>query len=256
MSALFVAPLAFTNANSPAPIDGTTVDHLNNDRPGLIWRGSLASASFTIDLGPDPVEYDTIALIGSNLRASDGVRVQTGTTTDVSGYDSGTVAAWEGKKHKGQTAKTIVGLTAVRTDRYVRVTITATGHPSGYVQAQRFVVGKATRTYGIKFGAKVNFEDRSVITTGPGFTDVDRYDVIPAWDITTTGITDRAWREEWHPLLIEVGSSFGLLFVRDHRSPDTWQTDAVYGRITSKASGEAVNFDSWAFTGTIMAFAS
>ncbi|MDD1452633.1 hypothetical protein NHF48_019650 [Sphingomonas sp. H160509] len=219
MSALFVAPLAFTDANSPAPIDGTTVGNLNNDKPGYVWRGSLGSASFTIDLGPDPVEYDTIALVGSNLRASDGVRVQTGTTTDVSGYDSGTVAAWAGKKPKQLSAKTIALLPSIRTDRYVRVTITAPGHPRGYVQAQRLVIGAATRTYGVKFGAKVNFEDRSPITIGPGFEDVDRYDVLPAWDITTTGITDAAWRETWFPLLLEVGSSSGLLFVRDNRAP-------------------------------------
>lgn len=54
---------------------------------------------------------------------------------------------------------------------------------------------------------------------------------------------------------MEVGSSSGILFVRNDRSPDTFQTDAVYGRITSKASGEAINYDTWTFAGTIMAFA-
>lgn len=254
MSALFVAPLPFTDANSPAPINGTTVEHLNNDRPGLVWRGALTTASFTVDLGTG-AEYDTIALIGSNLRAGDTVRVQTGTTADATAYDA-TTPARTGKKPRQYTAKTVIKLPSTRTDRFVRITITATGHPSGYVQAQRLVIGKAVSTYGVKFGAKVNFEDRSVITTGPGFTDVDRYDVLPAWDISTTGITDRAWREDWSPLLMEVGSSSGILFVREDRSPDTWQTDAIYGRITSKASGEATNYDTWTFAGTIMAFAA
>lgn len=254
MSALFVAPLPFTDANSPAPINGTTVEHLNSDRPGYVWRGSLSTASFTVDLGTD-AEYDTIALIGSNLRAGDTVRVQTGTTADATTYDV-SATAWTGKKPRQYTAKTVIKLPSTRTDRFVRITITATGHPSGYVQAQRLVIGKAVSTYGVKFGAKVNFEDRSVITTGPGFTDVDRYDVLPAWDISTTGITDRAWREDWSPVLMEVGSSSGILFVREDRSPDTWQTDAIYGRITSKASGEATNYDTWTFAGTIMAFAA
>lgn len=256
MSSLFVAPLPFKDVAPPlTPIDGPTVDNLNSDRPGYVWRGSLPSASFTIDLGTDPIEYDTIALIGSNLRATDTVRVQTGTTADATAYDA-SAAAWAGKKPRQYSAKTIIKLPATRTDRFVRITITAPAHPSGYVQAQRLVIGKAVSTYGIKFGAKLNFEDRSVITTGPGFTDVDRYDVLPAWDISTTGITDTAWREDWSPLLMEVGSSSGILFVRNDRSPDTFQTDAVYGRITSKASGEAINYDTWTFAGTIMAFAA
>jgi hypothetical protein len=253
MKALFVAPLPF------ATVSGTTiagsVANLNDDHAAYIWRASV-TGSFTIDLGPDPVEYDTVALVGSNLRATDTVRVITSTTaTGSNGYDSGQLAAWTGKKPRELTAKTIIKLPSVQTERYIRVSVTATGHPAGYVQAQRLVVGKAVSTIGIKFGAKMNFDDLSVITQSEDSTSIDRRARKLGWDITTTSISDQSWREEWAPLLLEVGSSSGLLFVRDESAPDTWQTDAIYGRITSKAYGEAEAYDWWTFSGTLLSFA-
>lgn len=257
MRALFVSPLPFVGTTATgiaAPIAGS-VDFLNDDRPGLVWRGATNGA-LVIDLGPDPVAYDTIALIGTNLRASDTVRVQTGSAPDtMNGYDSTAKPAWTGKKPKRLSAKTVIKLAAPRSERFVRVTFSATNHPSGYVQFQRLVIGEAVSTYGIEFGAKVNFEDRSVITTGPGFTSVDRYDVLPSWEISTTAITDEEWRTKWAPLLLEAGSSAGILFVRDEKAPETFQTDALFGRITSKAYGEAKAYNWWTFAGTILAFA-
>ncbi|GAA0456795.1 MULTISPECIES: hypothetical protein [Sphingomonas] len=257
MRALFVSPLPFVGTTATgiaAPIAGS-VDFLNDDRPGLVWRGATNGAVM-IDLGPDPVEYNTVAVIGSNLRASDTVRVQTGSAPDtMDGYDSTAKSAWQGKKPKQLTAKSVLKLPATRAERFVKITFAAPNHPNGYVQFQRLVIGKAVSTYGIEFGAKLNFEDRSVITTGPGFTTTDRYDVLPAWDISTTGITDEEWREQWAPLLLEAGSSAGILFVRDEKAPATWQTDAVFGRISSKAYGEAKAYNWWVFAGTILAFA-
>lgn len=254
MKALFVAPLPF------AAVSGTTiagsVENLNDDHPAYIWRASV-TGSFVIDLGPDPVEYDTIALVGSNLRATDTIRVITSTTPDGNdGYDGDRVNAWSGKKPRQLTAKTIIKLSTVQTERYIRVSIIATGHPAGYVQAQRMVVGKAVSTIGIKFGAKMNIDDLSVITQNEESTSIDRRARKLGWDISTTSISDQSWREEWAPLLLEVGSSSGLLFVRDESAPDTWQTDSVYGRITSKAYGEAEGYDWWTFSGTILSFAS
>lgn len=258
MRALFVAPLPFVGTTATgvaAPLAGTAVNNLAIDRPALIWRGAV-SGSVVIDLGTDPVSYDTVAMIGSNLRAGDLYRVQTGSAANtMNGYDSGNVAAWTGTKPKTLTAKSIIRLPTKRTERFLRITFTATGHPAGYVQFQRLIVGEAVTTYGIKFGAKMSFEDRSVITTAPGYTSVDRYDVLPAWDIATTSITDAEWREKWAPLLLGVGSSSGILFVRDELAPATFPTDAIYGRITSKAYGEAAYYDYWTFAGTIVAFA-
>ena len=65
MSALFVSPLSFNAAStSPAPLAGS-VANLANDIPGLAWSFGLTSPYLIVDLGPNAVSYDTVALVGS-----------------------------------------------------------------------------------------------------------------------------------------------------------------------------------------------
>lgn len=252
MSMLLVSPLDFTASSTDT--SGGTLSWLGNDYPGLTWRGAV-SGSITIDLGTDPQTYDVVALIGTNLRSTDTVRIQTGTTSGtMNGYDSGTVPAWSGTKPKYLTAKAIFPLSTLRGERFIRITYSAPSHPDGYVEFQRLVIGKAVRTAGVDYGAKMIVEDRSVINSGAGFTSIDQYDRVPSWEFKSTGITDQAWREDWLPLILEVGNSRGVLFVRDHSAPSSFQTDAIFGRFASKADNEARGFDWWVFSATIQAF--
>ena len=95
MSALIVRPLPFTeviggNANPLTPVSYMLTDH-----PAIVWRSAnLTSVFFIVDMGSAPVAYDTVALIGSNLRATDTVRVQTGTTATGIGGASALVSAY------------------------------------------------------------------------------------------------------------------------------------------------------------------
>lgn len=253
MTTAFVAPLPFVAASASPALNGSSLSNLNTDIASMVYR-CATNGAFIVDIGADGDAYDTIGLIGLNLRSTDKVRVQSGTTnTGIGGYDSGWLS-WSGFKWKGATAKLIVSM-ASRTDRYVKVTFDVAGHPDGYAQLQRLVIGSAVRSeWGIGFGASKAAEDRSVVTQGAGYTHVARYNILPSIKLSVAGITDQEWREKWEPLFLTVGSSSGLLFVRDLNAPTTHQSDAMFGRITSKAEGTAQAYDWWTVEATIEAW--
>ena len=257
MSTAFVRPLAFVVAStSPAPLAGS-VANLNVDPAGKVWRGSLPSSYLIIDLGSGTLAYDTVALIGTNLRASDTVQVRTGSTTSgTGGYAGSAVASYTGNKADSATSKTIIKLGSTTNDRYVRIDFTATSHPDGFVQVQRLCVGKAITTLGISPDAEQGFEDRSVVTNGPGYSSVDQYDIIVSWKISTGWISESSWRADWNPLLQWAGMSRAFLFILDDSVPANWQSDSVFGRITSKAAGKYEAYNQWRVEATITALAA
>ena len=83
MSARFIEPLGFAvvTANQHA-YNGAV--NLANNYPALVWRSNnLTAISLIVDLGAD-ARYDSVSLIGSNLRITDTVQVRTGTTSTFS----------------------------------------------------------------------------------------------------------------------------------------------------------------------------
>lgn len=242
MSAVFVQPLPFTS--SSAAVVGSA-NNLAIDMPALVWRGATTS-TLVIDLGTN-ASYDTVALVGTNLRSQDVVRVQAGDFAVE-------VQAFTGTKPPLATSKTIVQF-ATRTDRYLRIDITATGHPDNYVEVQRVVVGTAIKTLGLGFDFEHQFEDSSVRESGPGWEVVDEYDVVVAAKFSTSGISDAKYRAEWFPLLQWAGNRRAILMIPDDSSPEDFQTDVVFGRITSKASGKVASYNNWRIEGIIKGLA-
>lgn len=258
MSTAFVRPLPFTvaTASSPTPLAGS-VNNLNLDVAGLVWRGALPTPYLIIDLGAGTLAYDTVAIIGTNLRATDTVQVRTGTTTPGTGGYAGTaVAAYTGPKADTATSKTIIKLGSTVTDRYIRIDFTATSHPDGFIQVQRLCVGKAITTLGISPDAEQGFEDRSVVTSGPGYSSVDQYDILVSWKISTGWISETSWRNDWNPFLQWAGISRAFLLILDDSAPANWQSDSVFGRITSKAGGKYEAYNQWRVEVTITALAA
>lgn len=236
-----VAPLPFSVVSASATSAGSTA-YTNNDVPGLVWR-SGTTTTIVLDLGGQA--YDTIALIGTNLRTTDMVAIQTGTGTGGTGsYASGNIAAYTGFKPPLSLTKTICRIPP-RSERYVSITISATNHPDGYVELQRIVVGKAISFSGVETGARFGFNDQSVITQGPGYRSVDEYPSFATCKISTGWITDLSWRTEWYPALQYVGNRKSVLFVLEETQPDRWQTDSIFGPIVTKAEGEALHFDAY-----------
>lgn len=232
MSALFVRPLNFAAvAGTTTPTTGAVIS-LNDDTAMAV---SLPTTSYIIiDLGASVVAYDTIALVATNLRATDTVQVQTGTSpTGTGGYSGTATAAWSGTKPDTATAKAIVKLPSTRTERYVRIDFSAPSHPDTYVRVVRLVIGAAIVTQGVAFDAEMSVIDRGIVTSGPGFATVDIYDMVIAWKISCGWIPDAIFRQNFAPMFLWGGISRAILFVVDDTQPANWQTDATFGRWNS-----------------------
>lgn len=211
----------------------------NQDTPGMVWRSAnLTTVYAKVQL--DGTAWDTIALVGTNLRATDTIRVRAGTTaTIVDGTTSLTVdqtfAAWTGSAPTNG-ALSFKLLTAPVTSAFVRIDITSTSNPDGYVQVGRIVLGKRVTTDGVGVSSEQTFEDMSSIEEGPGYTTVDEYGVRIGWKVTLDGIKDADYNNNWFPFLRAVGRKKAFVFIPDD-SVAYVQTQAIFGRITSTAKG-------------------
>ncbi|THD35717.1 MAG: hypothetical protein E7773_10240 [Sphingomonas sp.] len=247
---VFIRPLSFT-ATSSTPVAGSAAN-LAVDMPSLVWRGASGISNIIIDLGASAVSYDYVALIGTNLRSTDNVQVQTGTAaTGTGSYNSGLLTAWTGTKPSVASAVVIVPLPATRTERYVRIDITSTSNPDGYVQIARVVIGKAMKTGGIDVDAEMGFVDQSVVTNGTGYTTVQALPVLTSWKFSTGWISDVDWRQTFAPFMQAVGINGAFLFIVDDGTPANWQTDAVFGRFTTKTAGKSEFYNAWRIEATV-----
>lgn len=246
MGALFLRGLPFVSVSGSASINAP-ISNLNLDEPGLVWRSSsLTSVFFIVDLGTATLSYDIVSLVGINLRSTDTIQIRTGATSTGIGAYAGTVkAAYSGTVPSNLTGKAIYQLGALRSERYMRIDITATGHPDGYVQAQRLVVGKAIETLGVDYDAEQTIFDPTVVTSAGG------YDVFEGeaaarirWKFSIGFVAASSWRDDWVNFLAGVGKRIPVLFVPNMETPASYQTDAIYGRIRNdplaKSSGYAI----------------
>ena len=130
-----------------------------------------------------------------------------------------------------------------RTERYVRVDISAAGHPAGFVQASRLVIGKAVTTDGVDQDADNGFESLDTINSGTGYTSFQYFSTLPTWKVTFSEISDYSWRADWHPLLQWAGAGRGVLLVPEVEAVDKHQTQVVFGRIVNKPTGKYSTYD-------------
>lgn len=253
MSAIFVRPVPFSAGTSTTPLAGSVLN-LSNDHPGLVWRAGVSSY-IVIDLGTSGTTYNYIGLFGCNLRATDTVQIRTGTGSSGSGtYSGAALPAFSGFKDDSATSTAIYKLPTTRSERFVRIDISAPSHPDAYVQFSRLVIGNGVSTIGINFDAEHGFESQSVITTGPGYRSVDAYGSLDSWKFSTGWITDTSWRSEWAPMMRHASAGGGLMMIVDDAAPANWQTDAIYGHLSGTASGKAEAFNKWRVESKITAY--
>jgi|GEM_PF-2475651 len=241
MTAVFVTPKPFTvvagNASATAPLSNASMDE-----PAMVWRSAnLTTVYAKVQLDGTP--WDAIALVGNNLRAGDTIRVRAGATAAAVDGTTGltvdqTFAAWSGvAPTKGALSFKL--LAASVTSPFVRIDITSTGNPAGYVEVSRIVLGLRVAHDGVNVGAEQTFEDMSAIEEGLGYTTVDRYGVRIGWKITLDGITDAMYFTNWFPFLRDVGRSKAFVFIPDDSSTYL-QNQAMLCRISgSPAKGSA-----------------
>jgi len=241
VSAVLVAPKKFealaANENSTAPLKNANVDE-----PAMVWRSANLTTVYA-KFQLDGTAWDTIAVGGSNLRAGDTIRVRAGATAAAVDGTTGltvdqTFTAWSGvAPTKGALSFKL--LAASVTSPFVRIDITSTGNPAGYVEVSRIVIGLRVQHDGVSVGAEQTFEDMSIIEEGLGYTTVDRYGVRVGWKITLDGITDAMYFTNWFPFLRDVGRSKAFVFIPDDSSTYL-QNQAMLCRISgSPAKGSA-----------------
>ena len=244
MTAVFCAPTSFSVASGS---EGAVAParNLNTDPMGLVWRSTgLLGVQLTISLA-DP-SFDTVALVGSNLRAGDTIRVRAGSSASVVAGETdllldATVPAWTGTAPTSG-ALTVLVLDAPIAASFVRLDLTSSGNPDGYVEASRLIIGKRVQADGIDIGCEQTFEDGSDVQEGLGFTTVDEYRVRIGWKVSVSGVKEADYWAKWFPFLRSIGRHKGFLFLPDSES-DHVQTQAVFGRMANSAKGSAKSSD-------------
>lgn len=244
MKSMFVRPLPFTVTTSSGWATATPATNLNVDHPGIVAKATSTTASLTVSLGSS-TSIDTVALIGSNLLSTSTVSVTAGT------YSSGSTAAWTGTKDTDVSAKSIFQFSAVST---ASVTISITG-PAAF-EVQRLVIGKRLEVDGIEQNAEQTFEDQSLVESGPGWTTVEDFGVLPVWKAKMPWVSDVQYRNEFFPFLSKVGLKTPVLFIPVSDDPTRFQHEAVFGRFTSTAKATHTNYDLWTVEFTLRGLAA
>jgi len=147
-----------TAASAAATMPATNLD---KPQPTDIWRStSLTSQYIEIDLGSAKA-VSIVALMFTNLTSAATWRVQAGSTTGVSDYDSGTATAWAGATENVDRPHALLDLTGgAQTYRYWKITLTDAANPDTYFEAGRVILANAfqpTRNYAL--GAGRGFKD-------------------------------------------------------------------------------------------------
>ncbi len=232
MAAVFTRPLPFTVLSAD---QGTyaTAANANDDRPGMVWRTTGLAGFVVLDMGAGAA-YDTVAIVGSTLLATDTVRVRTGTAaTGIGVTDTAARVAFTGIKPEGFTTKTIFTL-GKRTERYVRIDFVS----AAIVEVQRIVVGPSIATVGLDFGPEHSVIDSSEINTTLGADTVETGLRKAKWKCSMSMVTADDWRNTWIGFFASVGKSTPILFNPFSDEPNNYQADVVYGRLRTDATSE------------------
>lgn len=232
MGATFTRPLPFTVVTATQSTIAPAAN-ANDDRPGKVWRVDAAGASYVvIDLGLTQA-IDTVALLGSNLVASDTWRVRTGATnTGIGSYDSGVLPAFTGTRPAGFSGKSILYLTQ-RSDRYLRIDITS----AAPLEVQRLVIGSSITTAGIDWEADQAMLDTSNIESNLGADVIVDGAKKIRWKVKMSMLDATQWRGQWLGFLAQVGKRNGIMFNPFAEDPSSYQSDAIFGRIRNDVSG-------------------
>ncbi|KQN09959.1 hypothetical protein ASE85_03245 [Sphingobium sp. Leaf26] len=201
-----------------ASLAANPIDRMGWDDPGLVYRSTNITPYFTVQ-SQCPTPIDVIALVGTNLRNRDMVRIRVGASqaeVDGAAPVDFTMPAWSGMKADAMAAKTILRLPTPVMGKFVRVDIDATGIPGSYVQIQRLVIGSAADQIAITPNAEVGIADGSVSYDTAGITSWDKYAKTQTFKATFSYLKEKPFRQKWLPLLAKAGNSSAILFVPDY----------------------------------------
>ncbi len=228
MAAIFLAPLKFANAALAA--DGSTqvsapVANLLKDHLAMVWRSSAAAPFITLALGGNAI--DSVVLWGTNMTASDTVRVRIGPNA------SGASPVYD-QTFPGST-NVLAFLNSPVTASYLRLDFTRANGGATFTEAARLVVGDRVESDGIAKDAEVTYDDQSVRYSGPNWFSADEYSVLQTWKVKVEGLTeDQFFLNGWHDFLMTVGEARPFVFLPYY--PATYASKLVsFGAMTTPA---------------------
>jgi hypothetical protein len=245
MSAVFVQPKKFTVSSASVTATGPA-ENMNQDSPGLVWRSNgLSGVYATVQL--DGSAWDAVALVKSNLRASDTIQIRAGASAAAVAGTSGltlnqTISAYSGTDPADGGAITICQLASPVTSAFVRIDVTSTGNPAGYVQAQRLVIGLRVLADGLDLGAEWTPEDGSEVSNDRGFTSINPFGVRTILKLSLTALKESDYWAKWWPFLKSVGKQKAFLCIPD-TDPTYLQNQSVFGFMSSSAKGTSISSD-------------
>lgn len=205
LGTLFVLPqnpqIAPSSTRAP-----TSASNMLHDEMALTWRSTGLDGVSLVLTGAGV--WDTIALVGTNLRSTDTIRVRAATTnsglTIGPDYDA-TFPAYTGAA-KATGAMVVHCLDEAVSLPFIRIDITAPGHPAGFIEVSNLILGKAVEWDGIDQGAEVTFDNATT-------SYLRKYQTKPTWKITLSGISQAAWFNVWEDFCLQAGQRGGFLFV-------------------------------------------
>jgi len=234
MATIFCTPQAFTMSAGSQQATAT-ISNAGTDHPAQVWRSNgLAGVFATLQTAGKTI--DTLALMGTNIRSTDTVRFRGSNSADMSAllFDT-TVQGWTGAA-PARGATTLLAMANSYAPAFVRIDISSSGNPDGYVEVQRIVIGKRVQTDGINIGCDHMFEDSSINEEINGYTVSDALRMRDSWKVTMNNIKETDYWTTWYSFLRGVGSTAGFLFVPD-TDPTLMQNQTILARVSSSAKG-------------------
>ena len=225
------APLSFETTNFEIPASPGV--NLTNDNMDMEWKSLGLNDVYVVVRCPASV--NTIAILHSNQRATDTVRVRAAGTIaallTAPVYDSGPIPAYEGLKFDPYTTKTIIDLGQSVQSLFWRFDFASPDHPDGQVKAARIIMGER---FEVPSGIDYNWEklviNDSPITTGPNYEDVDEYPSRPGVKAMLGGMDEQTYNR-FDAFMMKVGTAKPVLFAPEPDNLDTVQHWTVYGRL-------------------------
>jgi hypothetical protein len=221
MIAFFANPMTLATSQLAGSYKATgPLVNLLNDLPNMKWKSDNASDNIVVSL--NGASLDTVALWGSNLTASQTVRIRIGPNADGTGavYD----ATIQGSEN------TLSLLPQAYTGAYLRLDFNRGS--LAQVEVSRLILSMRLEFGGISQLAERGLEDQTTSQRGANWSVFDLYKTLTTWKFTIDDLTDDDWFPKWEPFLRDVGISKGFIFVPYYPSPYLNQL-ACFARFSS-----------------------
>ncbi len=202
---VFVLPKSVSIAPS-STANATSASNMLHDEKALVWRSTgLTGVNLVLS---QTGAWDTIALVGTNLRATDTIRIRTAndttTVTTAPAIDQ-TIPAYSGVA-KATGGMVVFRLSSPVTHTVIHIELTSTGNPAGYVQVSNLILGTAVEWDGIDVGAEVSYDNQ-------GQSYLRKFLTKPTWKINLSGMDTTSYYEVWEDFCLAASDRRGFLFI-------------------------------------------